>query len=72
MPGNAPKVVINTTVTNESNESESSLLYVQQVSLRVGVVPWAEDLALSDAFRAPLYEVFNLLEIIQNYQDPET
>ncbi|XP_057319656.1 sterol regulatory element-binding protein cleavage-activating protein [Microplitis mediator] len=72
MPGNAPKVVINTTVTNGSNKSESSLLYVQQVSLRVGVVPWADDLALSDAFRAPLYEVFNLLEIIQNYQDPET
>ncbi|XP_034937931.1 sterol regulatory element-binding protein cleavage-activating protein [Chelonus insularis] len=71
MPGNVPKFVINQTVV-PSNGSESPALYIQQVTLRVGVVPWAEDLTLADAFRGPLYEVFNLLEIIQNYQDPET
>ncbi|XP_014474392.1 PREDICTED: sterol regulatory element-binding protein cleavage-activating protein [Dinoponera quadriceps] len=71
MPGNAPKTVINNTVV-PVNDTETSVLYVQQVLLRVGVVPWAEDLTLMDAFRGPLYEVFNLLEIIQNYQHPDT
>ncbi|XP_063979282.1 sterol regulatory element-binding protein cleavage-activating protein [Diachasmimorpha longicaudata] len=71
MPGNAPRTVINQTIF-VSNDTTTSSLYVQQVVLRTGVVPWTNDLALSDAFRGPLYEVFNLLEIIQNYQDPET
>ncbi|XP_015600062.1 sterol regulatory element-binding protein cleavage-activating protein isoform X2 [Cephus cinctus] len=71
MPGNVPRTVINHTIV-PVNASESSALYVQQVVLRVGVVPWSEDLALSDAFRGPLFEIFNLLEIIRNYQDPET
>lgn len=68
MPGVAPKTVVNNSLVS-INGSQSSALYVQQVVLRTGVVPWAEDLSLSDAFRGPLYEVFNLLEIIQNYQD---
>ncbi|KAK2584484.1 hypothetical protein KPH14_006859 [Odynerus spinipes] len=71
MPGNAPTMVLNRTVES-TNATEETALYVQQVVLRVGVVPWAEDLALMDAFRGPMYEVFNLLEIIQNYQHPET
>lgn len=71
MPGNAPKTVINDTVL-PANGTETSVLYVQQVVLRVGVTPWSEDLTLMDAFRGPLYEVFNLLEIIRNYQHPET
>lgn len=71
MPGNVPKTAINHTVV-PVNSTEIPVLYVQQVALRVGVVPWAEDLTLMDAFRGPLYEVFNLLEIIQNYQHPET
>ncbi|XP_012541992.1 sterol regulatory element-binding protein cleavage-activating protein [Monomorium pharaonis] len=71
MPGNAPKTLINNTVL-PANGTETSVLYVQQVVLRVGVIPWSEDLTLMDAFRGPLYEVFNLLEIIQNYQHPET
>lgn len=70
MPGVAPQIVVNRTVL-QANGTESSSLYVQQVVLRVGVVPWAEDLSLSDAFRGPLFEVFNLLEIVQNYQDSE-
>ncbi|XP_054005526.1 sterol regulatory element-binding protein cleavage-activating protein [Hylaeus anthracinus] len=71
MPGNAPRTVINHTVVPENN-TENSAFYVQQVVLRTAVVPWTEDLTLMDAFRGPLYEVFNLLEIIQNYQHPET
>ncbi|KAG5316607.1 SCAP protein, partial [Pseudoatta argentina] len=71
MPGNAPKILINDTVL-PVNDTETSVLYVQQVVLRIGVIPWSEDLTLMDAFRGPLYEVFNLLEIIQNYQHPET
>lgn len=71
IPGNAPKTVINNTIV-PANDTETSVLYVQQVVLRIGVMPWTEDLTLMDAFRGPLYEVFNLLEIIQNYQHPET
>ncbi|KAI4480537.1 hypothetical protein M0804_010090 [Polistes exclamans] len=71
MPGNAPRMILNRTVES-TNATEKSALYVQQVVLRIGVVPWAEDLSLMDAFRGPLYEIFNLLEIIQNYQHPET
>lgn len=71
MPGNAPRMILNRTVES-TNATEKSALYVQQVVLRTGVVPWAEDLSLMDAFRGPLYEIFNLLEIIQNYQHPET
>ncbi|KAJ8666955.1 hypothetical protein QAD02_008617 [Eretmocerus hayati] len=68
MPGVAPKFVLNNTI-GPINGSDTPALYIQQVALRTGVVPWAEDLSLSDAFRGPLYEIFNLLEIIQNYQD---
>lgn len=71
MPGNTPKTTINNTIL-PVNGTETSVLYVQQVVLRSGVMPWMEDLSLMDAFRGPLYEVFNLLEIIQNYQHPET
>ncbi|KAJ8926743.1 hypothetical protein NQ314_020860 [Rhamnusium bicolor] len=46
--------------------------YVQQVVLRVGVLPWESDLTLGDAFRAPLYEAFKLLEVVRNYQDRES
>lgn len=70
MPGVAPKVVVNDSM-GPINGSESPALYVQQVVLRTAVMPWAEDLSLSDAFRGPLFEIFNLLEIIQNYQDTE-
>ena len=68
MPGATPTTVVNHTL-GSINGSESPALYVQQVVLRTGVVPWADDLSLTDAFRGPLYEIFNLLEIIQNYQD---
>uniref|UniRef100_A0A182JU38 Sterol regulatory element-binding protein cleavage-activating protein n=1 Tax=Anopheles christyi TaxID=43041 RepID=A0A182JU38_9DIPT len=45
------------------------LLYVQQIIMRTSVVPWEDDLLLTDAFRGPLYEVFKLLEIVRNHED---
>ncbi|XP_063231759.1 sterol regulatory element-binding protein cleavage-activating protein [Bacillus rossius redtenbacheri] len=42
--------------------------YIQQVVMKTAVSPWADDLVLTDAFRAPLAEVFKLVEIIRNYQ----
>jgi hypothetical protein len=70
MPGVTPKIVVNNTI-GSINGSESPALYIQQVVLRTAVIPWAKDLSLSDAFRGPLCEVFNLIEIIQNYENTE-
>ncbi|XP_011494739.1 PREDICTED: sterol regulatory element-binding protein cleavage-activating protein [Ceratosolen solmsi marchali] len=71
MPGVAPKIVVNNSM-GPINGSESPALYIQQVVLRTAVIPWDKDLSLSDAFRGPLFEVFNLLEIIQNYENTES
>ncbi|XP_053967505.1 sterol regulatory element-binding protein cleavage-activating protein isoform X2 [Anastrepha ludens] len=49
----------------------SPVFYVQQIMLRTGVLPWTEDMQLMDAFRAPLYEVFKLLEIVRNHESAE-
>lgn len=49
----------------------SPILYVQQITLRSSVMPWTEDMQLMDAFRAPLYEVFRLLEIVRNHETTE-
>lgn len=46
--------------------------YVQQIVLRSSVLPWKEDLILTDAFRGPLNEIFKLLEIVRNHEDEET
>ncbi|XP_071451860.1 sterol regulatory element-binding protein cleavage-activating protein, partial [Hetaerina americana] len=43
--------------------------YVQQIVVKTAVTPWTDDLILTDAFRAPLSEVFDLLEVIRNYQN---
>lgn len=45
--------------------------YVQQIVLRSSVLPWKEDLILTDAFRGPLNEIFKLLEIVRNHEDEE-
>ncbi|CAD7012204.1 unnamed protein product, partial [Ceratitis capitata] len=47
------------------------IFYVQQIMLRTSVLPWTEELQLMDAYRAPLYEVFKLLEIIRNHESAE-
>lgn len=44
-------------------------IYVQQIILRSSVIPWKDNLILTDAFRGPLYEVFKLLEIVRNHED---
>lgn len=47
---------------------QSPYIYVQQVILRSIVLPWEKTLKLTDAFRGPLFEVFKLLEIINNHE----
>ncbi|XP_052752618.1 sterol regulatory element-binding protein cleavage-activating protein isoform X2 [Galleria mellonella] len=51
---------------------DKPLLYVQQIIMKIGVSPWNNNLKLWDAFRAPLQEVFRLLETIRNHEDVET
>lgn len=48
--------------------SEPPFVYVQQILLRSIVLPWNEELLLTDAFRGPLFEVFKLLEIVNNHE----
>lgn len=48
--------------------SQPPFIYVQQVIMRSIVLPWNQDLMLTDAFRAPLFEAFKLLEIINNHE----
>lgn len=48
------------------------LCYVQQVVVRSSVVPWRGDLTVGDAFRAPIYESFKLLDIVRNFEDTES
>lgn len=50
---------------------EPPLCYVQQIVLRTAVIPWDTNLRLGDAFRAPLYEAFKLLDIVRNFQDTQ-
>lgn len=49
--------------------SDDPFIYIQQIVMRTSVVPWTKDLLLTDAYRAPLYEVFKLLEIVRNHED---
>lgn len=50
--------------------SDQPWCYIQQVIIKTAVIPWSEDLHIGDAFRAPLYEAFKLLDVVRNYQDP--
>lgn len=68
-PGKAPQY----TWTSSLNISGfSPFCYVQQVVFKVAVLPWESDLTLGDAFRAPLYEAFKLLEVVRNYEHNES
>ncbi|KAJ2954548.1 hypothetical protein O0L34_g2832 [Tuta absoluta] len=51
---------------------DQPLFYVQQVIMKIGVSPWTSNLKMWDAFRAPLQEVFRLLETVRNHEEPET
>ncbi len=46
-------------------------IYVQQILLKSIVLPWNKKLQLTDAFRGPLFEVFKLLEVINNHENDE-
>ncbi|KOB76656.1 Uncharacterized protein OBRU01_05567 [Operophtera brumata] len=50
---------------------DKPLLYVQQIIMKVGKCLVIQ-LKMWDAFRAPLQEVFRLLETIRNHEDTET
>ncbi|XP_059471097.1 sterol regulatory element-binding protein cleavage-activating protein isoform X2 [Neocloeon triangulifer] len=81
LPGNVPQqyrtFVSNHTHQNQTGHfdvpprwfSNSPLCYVQQVVVKSAVVPWSNELILTDAFRAPLEGVFHIIEAIQNYQN---
>ncbi|KAL0277128.1 UNVERIFIED_CONTAM: hypothetical protein PYX00_004516 [Menopon gallinae] len=43
-------------------------VYIQQIVLKTGVLPWLNSMTVHDAFRAPLYQTFPLLETIRNFQ----
>lgn len=43
-------------------------VYIQQIVLKTGVSPWLNSMTVHDAFRAPLYQTFPLLETIRNFQ----
>jgi hypothetical protein len=54
---------------NSWARNQPPFIYVQQVIMRSMVLPWSQDLLLlTDAFRAPLFEVFKLLEVISNHE----
>lgn len=48
---------------------DEPFIYVQQIVLRSTIIPWNDKILLSDSFRGPLYEVFRLIEIINNHED---
>lgn len=52
--------------------NSDSLVYIQQIVLRSSVIPWKKNLLLTDAYRAPLHEIFKLLEIVRNHEDETT
>ncbi|KAJ4442079.1 hypothetical protein ANN_11945 [Periplaneta americana] len=75
LPGSVPQQVSGNSSLLQGNGSElprwltgPPMCYVQQVVMKTSVSPWTEDLVLTDAFRAPLAEVFELLEAIRNFQ----
>ncbi|XP_018321983.1 sterol regulatory element-binding protein cleavage-activating protein [Agrilus planipennis] len=75
LPGNSSIQIWNT--INESTKvvshgGDPPWCYVQQIVVRSSVVPWDQTLHLGDAFRAPLYEAFKLLEVVRNYEDPKS
>jgi hypothetical protein len=67
LPGNSPLQTWTSSLNSSSNVQP--FCYVQQVVLKSTVLPWGPELTLGDAFRAPLYEAFKVLEIVRNYQD---
>lgn len=48
----------------------SPFIYVQQIIMKSSVHPWKDELRMMDAFRGPIYQVFKLLEVVRNHEDP--
>lgn len=73
IPGSLPiaQWVSTPNYTSTNQFIEEPYCYVQQVVLRTTVVPWSQDLNLGDAFRAPIYESFKLLDTVRNYQEEQ-
>lgn len=72
LPGNIPLQIQQNAENFTSGSTiitDTPLSYIQQIVVRTGVLPWDENLYLGDAFRAPLYEAFNILEVVRNHQD---
>ncbi|XP_060518686.1 sterol regulatory element-binding protein cleavage-activating protein isoform X2 [Cylas formicarius] len=61
-----------TSSANLTKTPSQPFCFVQQVVLKVAVVPWEAGLSRGDAFRAPLYEAFKLLEIVRNFEDTQS
>ncbi|KAI4464852.1 sterol regulatory element-binding protein cleavage-activating protein [Holotrichia oblita] len=74
IPGSLPiaQWVSTPNYTSTNQFIEEPYCYVQQVVLRTAVVPWSQDLNLGDAFRAPIYESFKLLDTVRNYQEEQS
>jgi len=45
---------------------DAPAIYVQQIVVKSAVVPWSSDLILTDAFRGPFSQVYEVLDIIKN------
>ncbi|XP_014258419.1 sterol regulatory element-binding protein cleavage-activating protein isoform X1 [Cimex lectularius] len=73
LPSNIPQTFVERANSSSSDAPRWLLdppIFVQQVIMKSAVSPWTEDMILTDAIRAPLAEVFRLIEAIQNYQHP--
>lgn len=47
---------------------QEPFVYVQQILFRATVLPWTNDLVLTDAYRGPFAEAFKLIEVVRNHQ----
>lgn len=48
-------------------QSQGPYAYVQQIIIKSAVIPWKQNLILMDAIRAPLAEIFPIVEFVSNH-----
>ncbi|KAF6198482.1 hypothetical protein GE061_008230 [Apolygus lucorum] len=72
LPSNIPQTFVDSINSTEELPRwfMDNPVYVHQVILKSAVSPWTAGMLLTDAIRAPLAEVFRLLEAVQNYKHP--
>lgn len=51
---------------------DSPAVFVQQILIKSSVLPWSDNLILTDAFRGPLAESFHFLEVLKNIKPSNT